>query len=94
MSRGDIVTSGVKRIQPESSVHFTSSEKMLNKLPNKFEAVTTTPLVVYSAELDLTITAEYSPKASILAYYIRDDGEVVTASLDVAIDNCFPNPVR
>jgi hypothetical protein len=29
-----------------------------------------------------------------LAYYVRDDREVVTAHIDIPIENCFPNPVR
>ena len=46
-----------------------------------------------SAEFDLEIKPEFSPKISILAYYIRADNEVVTASLDIDVANCFPNPV-
>ena len=44
-------------------------------------------------EFDLEIAAEWSPKVSVLAYYIRDDGEVVTASTQIAAKECFSNPV-
>ena len=50
-------------------------------------------LDVGSVELELDIKPEFSPKMSILAYYIRGDKEVVTAVLDLEVDSCFPNPV-
>ena len=50
-------------------------------------------LDVGSVVLELDIKPEFSPKMTILAYYIRGDKEVVTAVLDLEVDSCFPNPV-
>ena len=48
---------------------------------------------VGDVEIEIEILPVYAPKISVLAYYVREDREVVTASLDIPIENCFPNPV-
>jgi len=92
MSRGDVVHSGVH------PVTYRKLDKI--HLPNHLiggddaEPSTSNNASIGSVEFDLEIKPEFSPKISILAYYIRAvDNEVVTASLDLDVANCFPNPV-
>ena len=94
MSRGDVVLTGVKRVEfhKEDNIKFNLGDKVLNKLPGFSDAVTTSPLIG-KVGFDLAIAPQFSPKVSVLAYYIRADGEVVTASTDIDIEDCFPNPV-
>ncbi|XP_041375396.1 pregnancy zone protein-like [Gigantopelta aegis] len=40
------------------------------------------------------LTAEMSPKASLLVYYVREDGETVADSIDFNIESCFENKVK
>ena len=40
------------------------------------------------------LTAEMSPKASLLVYYVREDGETVADSIDFKIESCFENKVN
>lgn len=94
MSRGDVVVSGVKQVKfrEEDNIDLSLGESVLNRRPSDSDSESVTPLVG-DVEIELEISAEFSPKASILAYYVRDDGEVVTASTDIAVEDCFPNPV-
>ena len=52
-----------------------------------------TPKPVGDLEIEIEIKSALAPKFSLLAYYVRDDGEVVTADLEIPVENCFPNPV-
>ena len=91
MSRGDVVDSGVH------PVTYGKVDKL--QLPNQLiggadaKNNPTANAAIGSVEFDLEIKPEFSPKISILAYYIRADNEVVTASLDLDVSNCSPNPV-
>ena len=96
MSRGDVVSTGTKRVEfrMEDKVQFDFGENLLNKpdSPGYLQEDSTMPLVG-SVEFDLEVAAEWSPKVSVLAYYIRHDGEVVTASTQITVKDCFSNPV-
>jgi hypothetical protein len=89
MSRGDVLHSDVLQVtyRKVDKVHLTNSIPPIAGAAN-------VNLNVGSVEFDLEIKPEFSPKVSILAYYIRDDKEVVTAAFDLQVEKCFPNPVH
>lgn len=89
MSRGDVVHSGVHPV----TYHKVDKLYFSNAAIKIEPPATINSNNIGSAEFDLEIKPEFSPKVSILAYYIRADNEVVTATLDLDVTNCFPNPV-
>lgn len=49
---------------------------------------------VSSVDITIPVTAEMSPKFSLLVYYIRDDGETVADSMEFNVEPCFDNKVK
>ena len=100
MARGDVMYTGVKQVKFEEvdNIDLIDSlgEDLLNKRgESEPEEVESDQKVFYigDVELEIDIAPEFSPKISLLAYYVRNDREVVTASLEIPVENCFPNPV-
>jgi len=40
------------------------------------------------------VMAEMSPEASILAYYVTEDGEVVSDQIELPVEKCTKNKVN
>ena len=95
VSRGDVISTGVKQVKfrEEDNVDLGLGDSLLNKRPSNPDGSEGRQPFLGDLDLDIEITSELSPKFSLLAYYVRDDKEVVTASLEVPVQNCFPNPV-
>lgn len=97
MARGDVVSTGVRPVNfvEEDNVDLGLGDSWLNKAERgELEPEVEASLKpVGDVEFEIEIPAEFSPKVSLLAYYVRDDGEVVTASMDIPVENCFTNPV-
>lgn len=68
-----------------------SRKRSLNDDESDFDEPTVK--LIGELEFEIEILPEFSPKVSVLAYYVRQDREVVTASIEIPIQNCFPNPV-
>ena len=100
MARGDVMQTGVKQVKfrEEDNIDLSLGETLLNKRDNggsELESDVESSLKpVGDLEFEIEIVPEFAPKISLLAYYVRDDREVVTAHIDIPIENCFPNPVR
>lgn len=89
---------GVKQVKfhEEDNIDLSLGDTFLNKRNNYSESesdVEASLKLVGDLEFDIEIVPEFSPKISLLAYYVRDDNEVVTAHIDIPVENCFPNPV-
>ena len=99
MARGDVILTGVKQVKfrEEDNIDLSLGETLLNKRDGSGQEldsdVESSLKHVGDLEFEVEILAEYAPKISILAYSVRDDKEVVTAHIDIPIENCFPNPV-
>lgn len=102
MARGDVMLTGVKQVKfrEEDNIDLSLGETLLNQRdvdgnnPELDSDVEASLKPVGDLEFEIEILPEMAPKISILAYYVRDDKEVVTAHIDIPIENCFPNPVR
>lgn len=95
MARGDVVLTGVRQVKfrEEDNVDLGLGETLLNKRGDLDSEVEASLKTVGDVEFEIDINPEFAPKISILAYYVREDREVVTASITIPIENCFPNPV-
>eukprot|EP00057_Strongylocentrotus_purpuratus_P014688 XP_011669162.1 PREDICTED: alpha-2-macroglobulin isoform X2 [Strongylocentrotus purpuratus] len=51
------------------------------------------PGQLYSVQRSFEVTADMSPGASLLVYYIREDGEVVADSITFSVEETFANEV-
>lgn len=92
---------GVKQVKfrEEDNIDLSLGDTLLNQRdidggPEVDSDLEASLKPVGDLEFEIEILAEYAPKISLLAYYVRDDKEVVTAHIDVPIENCFPNPVK
>lgn len=102
MARGDVVLTGVKEVtfREEDNIDVTLvGETLLNKFTNgtnnNYDSeIEATLKLVGDVDLEMEIRPEFAPKISLLAYYVRDDKELVSATFHVDVENCFPNPVR
>lgn len=45
-------------------------------------------------QIHINITSIMSPKAYLLVYHIRNDGEIVADTLSLTVGKCLPNKVR
>ena len=73
------------------------AENWLNKLTNGsniYDSEIEASLNVGDVDLEIEIRPEFSPKISLLAYYVRDDKELVSDAFNIDVQNCFANPVR
>lgn len=98
MARGDVVLTDVKQVKfvEEDNIDLVDSlgETLLNKRESESESeLDTAQKLIGELEFDIEIAPTFAPKISLLAYYVRNDREVVTASFEVPVENCFPNPV-
>lgn len=90
---------GVKQVKfrEEDNIDLGLGESLLNKgangNPEMDPDIEASLKPVGDVEFEIELLPEYAPRMSILAYYVRDDKEVVTAHIDIPIENCFPNPV-
>ena len=50
-------------------------------------------LPVGYANIKLYPKSEWSPKARVTVYYMRDDGEIIAAATDLNMKRCFKNTV-
>lgn len=100
MARGDVMHTGVKQVKfrEEDNIDLSLGETLLNKRDNGGSEldsdVEASLKPVGDLEFEIEILPEFAPKISLLAYYVRDDREMVTAHIDIPIENCFPNPVH
>lgn len=100
MARGDVMHTGVKQVKfrEEDNIDLSLGETLLNKRDNGGSEldsdVEASLKPVGDLEFEIEILPEFAPKISLLAYYVRDDREMVTAHIDIPIENCFPNPVK
>ena len=98
VSRGDLKLSGVKKVQfrpEEDGLNVSSSHRFLNEQDQQMDAATeATTKLVGSVDIDLEIAVGYGPTIAILAYYVRQDREVISADFQIPLENCFPNPVN
>ncbi len=99
MARGDVISSGINQVKfrEEDNVDLGLGDSLLNRRPaasgDDAEGEWTSR-TVGDIEIELKVSPEMVPEVSLLAYYVRDDKEVVTASIVIPVTNCFPNPVR
>ena len=92
MSRGDVVHSGVRQINYQKVDKVDLAPSLLDGEKQNLEANNFND--IGSVEFEIEIQSDFSPKISILAYFIRPDKEVVTATFGpLDVENCFPNPV-
>lgn len=47
-----------------------------------------------STRINVKVMAEMSPEASILAYYVTEDGEVVSDQIELPVEKCTKNKVN
>lgn len=52
------------------------------------------PGQLHSVQRSFEVTADMSPGASLLVYYIREDGEVVADSITFSVEETFANEVN
>ncbi|GAB6025187.1 C3 and PZP-like, alpha-2-macroglobulin domain containing 8 [Chamberlinius hualienensis] len=48
----------------------------------------------FSFQIKLKVEPQFSPKISFVAYYIREDGEIVSDSETFAVEECFKNNIE
>ena len=96
MARGDVMLTGVKQVKfrEEDNIDLSLGETLLNKRDGSGQEldsdVESSLKHVGDLEFEVEILAEYAPKISILAYYVRDDKEVVTALREIAAGKVLP----
>lgn len=99
MGRGDVLSTGIKQVKfrEEDNIDLNLGDALLSRKrsSNDEDSEFDEPTVKLIGELEFEIEVlpEFSPKVSVLAYYVRQDREVVTASIELPIQSCFPNPV-
>ena len=64
------------------------------KVMSKGKIVDTGPVDLASGYLMLPITSSMAPKAKVIVFYVRPDGEVVADGLSFNVEGIFQNQVR
>jgi len=67
-------------------------ETFLNKFNISYDSEMENKLVG-DLDIEIEIRPDFSPRISLLAYYVRDDKELVSTSFHIDVEKCFPNPV-
>ena len=61
---------------------------------SKGKIVETGPIDLASGNFPLTVTANMAPKAKVMVFYIRPDGEVVADGLTFNVEGMYQNEVN
>lgn len=89
------MVSGIKQVnfREEDNIDVSLNEEtLMNKFNVSWDSEMENRLVG-DLDLEIEIRPDFSPKMSLLAYYVREDNELVSASFHIDVENCFPNPV-
>uniref|UniRef100_A0A8C4RSL8 CD109 molecule n=1 Tax=Erpetoichthys calabaricus TaxID=27687 RepID=A0A8C4RSL8_ERPCA len=95
--QSEIPKNGIIKLEFPLDINITSlTIKVSNLCTYNFSNQRNTILAGNSSATSFSLTATYSwaPVASVLVYYVRDDGEVVGDQVQISITNIFQNKVN